>query len=78
MSRFSTQQPGDSTRDLFISQLEVTYNLLEGHVNSPSQKGYQQNCQEGGGCNLFSAFFFTWGGSTACSPICSLIDRGPP
>ena len=54
------------------------YNLLEGHVNSPSQKGYQQNCQEGGGCNLFSAFFFTWGGSTACSPICSLIDRGPP
>ena len=60
----------------FISVLEVTYNLLEGHVNSPYQKGYQQNCQEGVGCNLFSAFFYM--GSTACSPICSLIERGPP
>ena len=37
--------PGDSIRDLFISWLEVTNNHWKGHLNSPSQKGHQQNCQ---------------------------------
>ena len=31
--------------DLFIPYLEVTIRLWKGHVNSPSQKGHQQNCQ---------------------------------
>ena len=39
--------PGDSSRDLFIpdcwrSRLQP---FQRGHVNSPSQKGHQQNCQ---------------------------------
>ncbi len=41
--------PGDSSRDLFIFFLEVTFTAFKktGHVNSPSQKGHQQNCQAG-------------------------------
>ena len=45
-------KPGDSSRDLFDSPdgWEVTgHQPFKGscHVNSPSQKGHQQNCQEG-------------------------------
>ena len=31
-------EPGDSIRDLLITQMEVTNNLWTGHVNSPSPK----------------------------------------
>ena len=37
--------PGASKWHFDPQTLEVTNNLWKGHVNSPSQKGHQQNCQ---------------------------------
>ena len=40
--------PGDSAAVTFwFPWLEVTIRPLKGHVNSPSQKGHQQNYQVG-------------------------------
>ena len=51
-----TSTPGDSSRDLFKTPIWAGHvsPLSSGHVNSPSQKGHQQNCQAG----FFSHRFF--------------------
>ena len=51
--------PGDSIRDLLIPDLEVTNSDWKGHVNSPSQKGHQQNHQ---------VIKLSWSADVATSP----------
>ena len=46
MKKNKPSVPGDSSRDLFIpKRWRSRFAFQGGHVNSPSLKGHQQNCQ---------------------------------
>ena len=54
------KNPGDSSRDLFTSQLEVTNNHLKGSLFHHPKKGHDRRIAKAVG-SLFSAVFETFG-----------------